>query len=134
MTLFRYLAGVRLNETPLIPDYDYQIRDGKLWIEQEGKIQLRNGDSLLLTSTDDEKWASRRIFIGPGGTSDLYLHPDMFHPPVTTTTRAKVPEAEGPRESQLARRVQEQGATILELSTEVGRLRQQIEVARKALE
>lgn len=67
---FKYLAEVHLNAEKIY----YEIRDEKLWID----CAVKNGDSILLVSWNNDEWPSRRIFIGPGGYYDLYLHPDVL--------------------------------------------------------
>ena len=90
MSITQYIKQVVLNSETLDPG-DWFERDGKLFLNQH----LSTGDSLLLISKDDEIWRTRKVFVGPGGTADLYVHPDVLKPPkaVTPSTPTRAAES-----------------------------------------
>jgi len=76
--------------------------ESREWSEREGKLFLDRsvmiGDSILLESSDEQSWRSRRILVGPGGEAHLYLHPDCLR--LTTIEAWEPPEStEGPLSS-----------------------------------
>lgn len=86
MSITQHIGQVVLNSETLAPE-DWSERDGKLFLDR----QLVTGDSILLVSNDNDAWASRRIFVGPGGNADLYVHADSLRAPKVTETRSIPP-------------------------------------------